>query len=86
MPLNTMVDPEKSKTLENTHGTSFGVFLRYPSTKEKNFKSGKFRRRKFWLDMSTILSLFVSAIGENGEGQIQVTLDWLVLGAQYGDL
>ena len=38
VPLNTMVDPEKSKTLENTHGTSFGVFLRYPSTKEKKFQ------------------------------------------------
>ena len=65
-----MVDPEKSKTLENTIGTSFGVFLRYPSTHEKNFKSGKLRRRKFRLDPSTKLSVFVSAIRENGEGQI----------------
>ena len=59
-----MVDEEKPKTLENTLGTSFGVLLGYLLIHEKNYRSGKLRRRESWLDMSTKPSVFVSVTEE----------------------
>ena len=65
MPLNPIVDPEKSFTLIYFIEIMFGTFTSHPINTEKNFKSGKLRRREFWLDMSPKLSVFVSVVGEN---------------------
>ena len=58
----------------------------YPSTHEKSFKSGKLRRKEFWLDMSMKLTIFVSATGWNEESVILITSCWLSIEAQTGEI
>ena len=48
-------------------------------TTEKNYRSGKLRRREFWLDMSTKLFVFVSGGEENEENINLEHLTCLVL-------
>ena len=86
MPLNARVDPEKSFTLIYSIKIMFRTFNIHPLNTEKIFKSGKLRRREFWQEMSPKLSVFVSVVGENGECQMLVSLGWLVIEAQHGDL
>ena len=74
MPLNARVDPEKSFTLIYSIEMMFRMFNIHPLKTEKNFRSGKLRRREFWLDMSTDPSDFVSVTEENWEIQIRNTL------------
>ena len=52
-------------------GTTFGVFLRYPSTREKisSYANSGEGRSGWSLDMSIKFSVFVSVMGENGESQ-----------------
>ena len=63
MPLNPIVDPEKSFTLIYSIEIMFRTFTSHPLNTEKNFKSGKLSH-DFLLDMSTKLSVIVSVKGE----------------------